>query len=134
MQIRTYLDAGVLIAAARGTLPFAAKALAILEDPQREFVSSDYVRMEILPKPTFHRMREEVAFYEEFFRMNTFVLPFHVDHLEQAFTQACTYGLSAFDALHGVAAQVTNCDELVTSERPTSPLFRLKGVHVVSLH
>jgi hypothetical protein len=35
-MIRTYLDAGILIAAARGKAPLATKALDILDDPNRQ--------------------------------------------------------------------------------------------------
>ncbi len=46
----TYVDAGVLIVAARGTDTLAAKALEILDDPRREFASSDLLRLEVLPQ------------------------------------------------------------------------------------
>jgi len=48
-MIRTYLDAGVLIAAARGKEPIAIRALEILDDPNRQFVSSIFLRLELLP-------------------------------------------------------------------------------------
>jgi hypothetical protein len=123
-----------LIAAARGTQPFAGKALALLEDSQREFITSEYLRMEILPKPIFFRMVEEVALYEEFFRSASLLLPFHTEHLQQSFEVACRFGLSAFDALHLTAATVSGYQELLTWEWPTSPLFRATSIRVVSLH
>jgi predicted nucleic acid-binding protein len=48
---RTYLDSGVLIAAARGNDEAATLAFALLADTSRVFVSSVFVRLEILPKP-----------------------------------------------------------------------------------
>lgn len=39
-MICTYVDTGVLIAAARGQAAVAFKALDILDDPNREFASS----------------------------------------------------------------------------------------------
>jgi hypothetical protein len=39
-KVRTFTDSGVLITAARGLGPKALKALSILDDPDREFVSS----------------------------------------------------------------------------------------------
>jgi hypothetical protein len=48
--IRTYLDAGVLIAAARSATRLSESALVILDDTGREFVASDYLKLEILPK------------------------------------------------------------------------------------
>jgi hypothetical protein len=40
---RTFLDAGVLIAAIRGTPEIADRAMALLNDPERLFVSSDFI-------------------------------------------------------------------------------------------
>jgi hypothetical protein len=53
-MIRTYLDAGVLISAARGKAPLATKALDILDDPNRQFVSSVFLKLEVLPKAVYH--------------------------------------------------------------------------------
>lgn len=47
---RTFLDSGVLMAAARGTDDTALLALQILDDPDRKFVSSFFVKLEVLPK------------------------------------------------------------------------------------
>lgn len=64
---RTFIDSGLLIAAARGTDEVAAKAMEILDDPHRVFMTSDFVRLEVLPKATYHKNNDEVAFYEAFF-------------------------------------------------------------------
>lgn len=89
--------------------------------------------MEVLPKPTFHGRVEELAFYNALLRTAAHVVPFDIVQLEQALVHACRFGLSAFDAMHAVAAEAAGCHELVTSE-PTSPLFRLRSVRVVSMH
>ena len=68
MTIITFLDAGVLIAAARGSADASAQAMAILDDPERSFASSDFVRLEVLPKALYNRKAQEVEFYLEFFR------------------------------------------------------------------
>ena len=65
---RTYVDSGVLIAAARGSGRLFDRATAILADPSREFVSSAYVRLETVPKAVFFNRTTEVEFYEEFFK------------------------------------------------------------------
>ena len=44
-MIRTYVDAGVLITAARGVAPIAIKALEVLDDPNREFASSIFLKL-----------------------------------------------------------------------------------------
>jgi hypothetical protein len=53
-MIKTYLDSGVLIAAARGTDATSLRAIAILDDDQRQFCSSCFVRLEILAKAKYH--------------------------------------------------------------------------------
>ena len=93
-MIRTYVDSGLLIAAARGNGKLAARALAVLRDSgAREFVSSDYVKMEILPKPTYFGRDAEVKFYSTYFAKVSEWLKFDVSHLEAAFEEACRSGL-----------------------------------------
>jgi hypothetical protein len=50
---RTFLDTGVLIAAARGQDVASIAALNILDDQSREFVSSPFVKLEVLPKAVY---------------------------------------------------------------------------------
>ncbi len=49
---RTFVDSGVLIAAARGNEDVARQAMAVLDDPEREFASSPLVKLEVLPNTT----------------------------------------------------------------------------------
>ena len=64
---RTFVDAGVLIAAACGVPDISDIALRLLDEPKRVFVTSDLVRLEVVPKPTYRGFKAEVAFYDEFF-------------------------------------------------------------------
>lgn len=66
--MKTFLDAGVLIVAYRGEPAIRKRALEILDESDREFVTSDFVRLEIVPKAVYHKRPDEVAFYEAFFR------------------------------------------------------------------
>ena len=92
---RTYVDSGVLIATARGSGLLGERAIAVITDNvSREFVSSDYVKSETLPKPTFFGRRAEVRFYEAFFSTATIWVAFDKSHFERAFEQACEDGLS----------------------------------------
>jgi predicted nucleic acid-binding protein len=50
---RTFVDAGVLIAAARGGTEQSRRAMAVLDDPEREFVASPFLRLEVLPQALF---------------------------------------------------------------------------------
>lgn len=63
----TFLDANVLIAAATGQGDIARRAFAILDDPNRAFMTSPLVRLEVLPKAIYHRRRAAAEFYEAFF-------------------------------------------------------------------
>lgn len=51
----TFVDAGVLIAAARGGNVQAARAMEILDDPEREFAASPFLRLEVLPQAVFNK-------------------------------------------------------------------------------
>ncbi|MEC4814457.1 MAG: hypothetical protein SAK29_14460 [Scytonema sp. PMC 1069.18] len=42
-----FIDSGILIAAARGEGAIAQKVLAILQDPNRIFVSSIFLKLEV---------------------------------------------------------------------------------------
>lgn len=129
---RTFVDAGVLIAAACGVPDISDIALRLLDEPKRVFVTSDLVRLEVLPKPTYHGFRNEVAFYEEFFT-NVRRVPISKQLLEDAVREACECGLSACDAIHIAAAKRAKCIEFHTTEKPSKPLFRVSGIKVVSL-
>jgi len=131
---RTYVDSGVLIAAARGSGKLAQRALGVISDTDsREFVCSDYVKLEVIPKPTYFGFTTEVNFYENFFATVSTWLPFGVEHLEAAFVEACSSGLSSVDAIHIVVAASSGCDEIVTSEKPNKAIHRTTLIRVVSI-
>ena len=131
---RTYIDSGVLIAAARGSGKLADRALKVISDSAtRDFVSSDYVKSETVPKPTFFGREAEVQFYEQFFSNVTTWITFDTAHLQSAFDEACNTGLSWVDAIHVVIAQLSGCDELITCEKPSSAIHRATRIRIVSI-
>jgi len=130
----TFVDAGVLIAAARGSSRASQIALSILNDPERVFASSTFVRLEVLPKALYHRQAEESAFYEEFFQDVRNWAPFGRSLVEDAMRVAIEAGLSALDALHVAAARAVGADELITSEKPGKPIHRVQGITVRTIH
>lgn len=132
-MIRTFIDSGVLIEAFRGSSATAVSALAILNDVNREFVTSEFVRLEVLPKPVFHRRVLEVAFYNAYFATVAQSAPITRALIRLALRRAEEFGLSAVDALHVAAAETTGAVELVTTERPTSPLSRVTSIQVISI-
>lgn len=122
----TYLDTGVLIAATNGNHKLFEKAFALIDDPDREFVVTDFLKLELLPKPTFHNEAEEVDFYKAFFSNAAVTLDTTPVKTANALTLACSYGLSAVDAIHLQTAIDANVNEFVTTEKPTKPYFRIQ--------
>ncbi|BAU12535.1 hypothetical protein LEP3755_30650 [Leptolyngbya sp. NIES-3755] len=130
---RTFLDAGVLILAARGNPIDSDLALSILGDIDREFVSSPFIQLEVIPKATYHKKQQELEFYEAFFAT---VSPWEINLenlLQEARQIACTYGLASIDALHIAAAISCKADEFITTEKPTKPMYRVPNLHFVSI-
>jgi predicted nucleic acid-binding protein len=107
--IRTYIDSGLLIAAARGSGKLGDHALGVLRDSgAREFVSSDYVKMD----PIYFGREAEIRFYNAYFSTVSTWLNFNAAHLEAAFEEARRSGLQSYDAIHVAVAAIGGCDEL----------------------
>jgi len=131
---RTFIDASVLIAAARGQAPQAHRAMEILDDPEREFVSSDFVKLEVLPMPVYHGRSDEVAFYQTFFGNVAHWPSVSATLSAAALAEACGTGMHALDALHVAAAVAADAAELITAEHPAKPIHRTKSLKVVTIH
>lgn len=131
---RTFVDAGVLIAAARGGSVQAARAMEILDDPQREFAASAFLRLEVLPQALFNKRVAEAAFYETFFATVTHWAANLDAVAEMAMSEASTYGIEVMDALHIAAAISAGASELVTTEKPSRSIHRARGIKVVTIH
>jgi predicted nucleic acid-binding protein len=130
---RTYVDASVLIAAFQGQGDTSRLAMAVLDDPERRLVVSDYLRLEVVPKPAFLRRDEEVQFMETVLAAGEAVLT-SPDLTRGAVHLACRYDMKPIDALHVSAALTGNADELVTMEKHEKPICRVREILVVSLH
>jgi hypothetical protein len=105
-----------------------------LSDPTREFVSSEWVRLEVLPKARYFKRQSEISFYDLFFDRVSIWAPFEAGLLTMALDEASASGLSAVDAIHVVLAASTGCEELITSENPTSGIHRAGRVRIVSIY
>lgn len=125
-RILTFVDASVLIYASNKptavTLARRMRALQVLGDPDREFLASEYLRLEVLPMAVCYHKSREVAFYQKFFEgavqwadSSKLITP--------AYDLASRFGLGALDALHVAAATIHNA-ELVSAEKPTKPIYR----------
>jgi len=132
-KIKTFVDANMLMAAFQGTDELCQKAMQILDDPDRDFIVTDYLKLEIIPQPTFHRRNEELYFMQTFLSSASLYLKPTSLVTDQAVTLACKYSLGAMDALHAGAALVSKADSLVTLEKPEKPLCQVKEIRVVSL-
>jgi predicted nucleic acid-binding protein len=131
---RTYIDSGILIAAARGNGRLSERAFAVIRDrTTREFVSSDYVKLETIPKPTYFGREAELRFYDAFFATVSVWFSFDAAHLEAGLVEACQTGIQSLDAVHIILASLSGCDELVTTEKVTSAIHRTTRIRIVSI-
>jgi predicted nucleic acid-binding protein len=128
----TFVDSGLLIAVARGEDDIFEEALAVLDDPEREFVSSVYVKLEVLPMAVFFEREDEVEIYEAFFDNVSRWVPSSPELSDRALALGRAYGLGAVDALHVAAAEAEDA-ELVTHEKPTRPMLRVTSITVTSI-
>jgi predicted nucleic acid-binding protein len=123
----------VLLSAWHGQTNEGESALAIIEESSRQLLTSEMIRLELLPKPLFFGQKEEVEFYEQIF------LRCRCDKMDaslysKAFVLARRSGLAAADALNIASAIRLNADEFVTLEKPSKPMFRVRGIRVVTLY
>ncbi|MBN3897799.1 MAG: PIN domain-containing protein [Nostoc sp. NOS(2021)] len=129
----SFIDSGVLVAAARSVGELSEKALSILEDSEREFASSVFVKLEVIPKAISNRQTKESEFYETFFSSITYWANDLDKIVQDAYQIASQYGLAAMDALHVAAALSVGAEELVTTEKRTKPMHRVTSIYVVSI-
>ncbi|MEX0784004.1 MAG: PIN domain-containing protein [Dehalococcoidia bacterium] len=129
-----YVDASVLISAAKGTEALSVPSLRLLDRPASTFVSSEYVRLECLPSALFFHRQGELEFLEAFFQaVSVWVRP-SLAVTREAMRYAATGGLGAMDALHVACAIKAGADELVTAEKPTKPINRVAAIRVRTIH
>ena len=131
-MIRTFFDSGVLIAVARSLDPDAERALRILGDPNRVFLTSPFVHLEVVPKAIFFKKQMERSFYDRYFKNAVWFR--EVGKIEAAAqTEAAKAGLGAMDALHLAAAHLSRADEFITTEKPNKAIHRSSLVKVLYL-
>lgn len=121
----TFLDTGVLISAMCGEEALALRCFSIIDDPEREFVVSDLLRLELLPKPTFNKKSDCVDFYTDYFNSTLRMFETNAAITARAFDLACKYGLGAVDAIHFQTAIEANVVEFITTEKVTKPFFKI---------
>jgi predicted nucleic acid-binding protein len=133
-KILTFIDASVLIYAAKKptkeTIGRRFRALHLLADPERQFMASEFLKLEVLPLPRYFNRLREVAFYDTFFA-GVALWADSADLTVPAYKLACNFGIGAMDALHLAAAKQFDA-EFVSAERPTKPIYRAyKKAHTI---
>jgi predicted nucleic acid-binding protein len=131
--LKTFLDSGVLIAAWRRT-DLTSAALRIVADDARQFITSQLVMLEVLPKARFGKQLREEAFYAAHFSEAEAIEPLSAELGREAEKLGARYGLSGPDALQIAAALRHGVREFFTTEKPTKPMFRIRELEVISLH
>ena len=132
----TYIDTGVLIAAVRGDEEASAAAFAVLDDPEREFASSDFVRLETIGPTAREGYVEQLHWYLEFFNGVSLWATDLKAVVDQALGECMSTPIDPMDALHVAAAVQVGADELVTTEKPGPGrnITRTASLPVFSIH
>ncbi len=125
---RTHLDSSVLIQAVQGV--DGDKTVALLEDPEREFVAATFLKLEPLPQPTFHKRKAELEFLQAYFERVAEWREADEVLVDAALKEPGTVPLTAVDAIHVAAAKALKCDEFTTTEKPGKPLHKARGLRV----
>ena len=134
MEVRTYLDSGVLIAAFHSDHPHHNAARAVIDDERRVFLTSAFLELEVLPQARHYGRLREARFYELFLEDTTEErLHASTSLTTLAMSVAERHDVKAMDELHLAAAISLGADEFVTTERRTKPMYRETRVRVVHL-
>ncbi len=133
-KLLTFVDSGILITAARSeNAELKQRALDVLSDSHREFASSKFVRLEVLPKAIWIGNSFELNLYETFFNSVSHWPADYDAVITLAEREAAIAGLGSLDALHIAAAILLGVDELVTVEKPVKAIHRTRSIKVVSI-
>jgi predicted nucleic acid-binding protein len=105
-------------------------ALDLLCDPEREFVASLLVRMELLP---LAQNPNEVEFYETYFKQVSIWMAIEPHLVTTAIEEERQSKVAPLDAIQLVLAAAAGCHEFVTADTPGAPVFSTQRVQVVGL-
>ncbi len=105
----------------------------LLAEPGANFVSSPFVRLEIMPKAVFFGGLAEAAFYEDYFAKVRIYVADVEAIVDLATLEAERCGMAAMDALHIAAASLGGADVFYTLERPGKPMYRTSLVRVAHI-
>ena len=128
---RAYIDTCVFIDAIKGSKPHWQQALALFTDPGRELVSSQLIRLGLLPGPTFGKNANEVQNIESLLGAISVWVEVDDDLIREAVKIGCDHGVAGVDAVHCAAAKLAGAC-LITSERVGTPMHRVKDL--ITIH
>lgn len=106
----------------------------VLDDPDREFVASPFLRLEVLPQSIFNNREAEREFYEAFFSSVSHWATDLEAITNIALREASANGVEAMDALHVAAAASVGASELITTEKRSRSIHRARAVLVITIH
>lgn len=133
--IKTYLDTGIYIIPLRNKNPLAtARALQLINSPHRARVTSDVLRLELLPNSLrrhdlkqINQINGWINQAPEFIRLDDTIINLAI--AEQAAVKD-TLGIA--DLLHITIAKQAGCADFITTELPGSPLYQFAGINIVT--
>jgi hypothetical protein len=100
-----------------------AKALALLEDPGRIFLTRPFVWHEVCPKAQFNKQHHEFRFYRADFQRAAMFNDVRLI-LDRGIRESARSGINAMDSLYVAAAHLLGADEFITTERPGKSIYR----------
>jgi hypothetical protein len=130
---RTFLDSNILIAAYRGQPARREPALRIIGDPDRFFIVSPFLELELVPKAIYHNNTEETEFYRTYFDAASLWISDTGATVQLAREESARSGLNAMDALLVAAAALGETEEFYTLESADKPIHRATIVRVICL-
>ena len=110
------------------------RAYDVIEDVDREFIVSDYLELELLPKPIFHDNNEEIDFYKVFLDDAVMRIESSPQITQHAIALASQYNLGVMDAIHYAVACEAGVEEFITAEKPTKPFFDTTELNVSTIY
>ena len=126
----SYRDTCVFIEAIRGKPPEQKRARALFRDPNREVVSSQFVKLELLPNV---RNPAEKLLLDGLFSAVQSWVPIDDNLVAHTADIVRATGSAPIDGLHIACAEMGGVDELITCESPTKPMFKWPPVRTIHI-
>lgn len=130
--MRVFIDANVIITAARNKGQAGQAALAFLARTDLQFVTSPFIELEVKPTAVREGHHQDVAFIDGFLGKCDSVTDLN-RVMGLAYSEMTRLNLKSLDALHLAAVHIGRADRFVTLEKPNKPMFKTTLVTVDQL-